>query len=115
RLTQSANRLRSMGGGIDGRNKFGLSFGPVERGEVSAGTPYGVGTQDIELVGNNQRFGYKLVKRMPAEPLRITDDPRKPDVENGIRYIRPNQPVAFQLVFAKAKASPADKAGSAEK
>jgi hypothetical protein len=87
----------------------------VERGKVSDGTPFGVGTHDVELVGNNPRFGYKLVKRTPAEPLRITDDPRKPDVENGIRYIRPNQPVEFQLLFAKIKDTPADKARSADK
>ncbi|MCI0335751.1 MAG: carboxypeptidase regulatory-like domain-containing protein [Planctomycetes bacterium] len=98
--------LRSRGGGIDGRNVFGIKFGPVERSEPSENSPYGVGTHDIDLVGNNQRVGYTLIKRTPSEPLRITDDPNKPEVEDGIRYIRPNQPVEFKLIFAKEKQTP---------
>jgi beta-lactamase regulating signal transducer with metallopeptidase domain len=101
RLTDGSGELRSRGGGIDGRNVFGLGFGPIERMPTAENTPYGVGTHDIELFGNNGREGYKLARRSPSEPLRITDDPTKPEVENGIRYIRPNKPAEFKLVFAK--------------
>jgi beta-lactamase regulating signal transducer with metallopeptidase domain len=101
RIVGSDTKLRSKGGGIDGRNLFGLQFGPIERRKPSARAPYGVGTHDIELVGSNRRYGYKLVRRIPSEPLRITDDPDQPELEDGVRYIRPNQPIGFMLVFAK--------------
>jgi hypothetical protein len=106
RLVGGNQKLRFKGGGIDGRNIFSLAFGPVERIEPSADAPYGVGTHDIELIGNNGRFGFKLARRTPSEPLRITDNPNQAELLNGIRYIRPNQPVEFQLVFAKVDQKP---------
>lgn len=104
RLVGSENKSRSNGGWITSRHGFSLSFGPVERGEVSENSPYGVGTHDIEIYGDSQRDGYRLVGRTPSEPLRITDDPTKPELENGIRYIRPGVPVEFELVFEKIPA-----------
>ncbi|MEN6365636.1 MAG: M56 family metallopeptidase [Thermoguttaceae bacterium] len=101
RITGSDNKLRTAGGGIDGRNVFNLNFGPIERITTSPKAPYGVGTYDVEFFGWNTRFGYKLVKRTPSEPLRITDDQNQPELKDGIRYIRPNQPAEFQLVFTK--------------
>jgi hypothetical protein len=56
-----------------------------------------VGTVDVELAA--RKPGFKLVKRSPSEPLRITDDPRQPELADGVRYIRPYQPVNFELIF----------------
>ena len=87
-------------------NILGLGFGPVGRDRFLAHSTYGIGTHDVELFGYNTRFGYTLVRRTPAEPLRITDDPNKPEVEDGIRYIRPHEPVEFELAFAKKEPAP---------
>jgi hypothetical protein len=104
RIVGGDTKLRSRGGGIDGRDLFGLGFGPVDRVEPTAKAPYGVGTHDIEIIGDNQRFGYKLAKRTPSEPLRITDDPEQPELENGVRYIHPNRPLELELEFVKEDA-----------
>lgn len=101
RLSDSDNRLRTRGGGIDEKNSFGIRFGPIDRVEASETSPYGVGTHDVELFGENRRFGYKLISRTPSEPLRITDDPNQPELEDGIRYIHPDKPVHFELVLAR--------------
>lgn len=101
RVVGEEQKLRSPGGGIDGRNVFHLSFGPIERSAPTASKPYGIGTHDVELFGYNDRLGYELAKRTPSEPLRITDDPNQPELEDGIRYIRPNQPLTLELIFTK--------------
>lgn len=101
RLSNNDKHLRTRGGGIDGKNSFGIRFGPIDRVEASETSPYGVGTHDVELFGENRRFGYKLISRTPSEPLRITDDPNQPELEDGIRYIHPDKPVHFELVFAR--------------
>lgn len=98
---KDGGKLRSRGGGIDGRPVFGLGFGPVERLKVSDSAPYGVGTHDVELFGNNARFGYTLASRQPAEPLRITDNPDRSQDEAGYVYIRPSEPVEFVLTYVK--------------
>ncbi|WP_417392112.1 carboxypeptidase regulatory-like domain-containing protein [Gimesia sp.] len=103
RLINSKNKMRNQEGVIDGLNGFGLQFGPVERGDASEKSPYGVGTHDVELFGENQLLGYKLISRTPSEPLRITDDPEMPILKDGFRYIRPNQSINFMLVFAPDK------------
>lgn len=99
-MVDGEGKFRSRGGGIDGRPKFGLSFGPIKRSKPTKQSPYGIGTHDVEIIGSNSRFGYRLVSRTPAEPLRITDDPSMPELKDGIRYLRPNKPVEFQLVYA---------------
>ncbi|QDT88439.1 carboxypeptidase regulatory-like domain-containing protein [Gimesia algae] len=101
RLVNSDKHVRTRGGGIDGKNSFGIRFGPINRVEASETSPYGVGTHDVELFGQNQRFGHKLISRTPSEPLRITDDPNQPELEDGIRYIHPDKPVHFELVYAR--------------
>ena len=101
RIVDGKETLRSRGGGIDGRNVFGLRFGPTQRGEPTTDAPYGVGTRDIELEAGNNRIGYELAGRTPAEPLRISDDPNQPELDGGIRYILPNRPVKFELIFDK--------------
>ncbi|QDU12288.1 Regulatory protein BlaR1 [Gimesia maris] len=103
RLVNSKNKMRNQEGVINRLDNFGLQFGPVERGEVSEKSPYGVGTHDVELFCKYQRMGYKLVSRRPSEPLRITDDPDMPFLKDGIRYIRPNESINFMLVFAPDK------------
>lgn len=79
---------------------------------MSESSPYGIGTHDVELFGSNERFGYRLASRKPSEPLRITDDPNKPDVEDGVRYIRPREPVEFELVFEKVTEAEAEEGES---
>ncbi|NUQ63348.1 MAG: pentapeptide repeat-containing protein [Pirellulales bacterium] len=101
RIPGDKHKIRQAGGGIDGTNEFHLTFGPVDRIEPSATAPFGIGTHDVELFGSNRRFGYKLLSRTPSEPLRITDDPNHLELKDGIRYIRPNQPIEFKLIFAK--------------
>ena len=71
----------------DGKIRFQL--GPVKRVEVSDSSPYGIEEVDFDFVGQNERQHYKLVAHIPAEPIVLTDDPTKPEVENGIRYLRP--------------------------
>ena len=101
RLSNNDKKLRTRGGGIDGTNGFGIRFGPIDRDVASETAPYGVGTHDVELFGENRRFGYKLISRTPSEPLRITDDPNQPELKDGIRYIHPDKPIHFELVFAR--------------
>lgn len=101
RLSSNDKKLRTRGGGIDGTNGFGIRFGPIDRDAASETAPYGVGTHDVELFGENRRFGYKLISRTPSEPLRITDDPNQPELKDGIRYIHPDKPIHFELVFAR--------------
>lgn len=100
KLVNSDGKLRSRGGGIDGRPVFGLAFGPIDRSEPAENSPYGIGTHDVEIFGSNSRYGYRLKSRTPSEPLRITDDPNMPELKDGIRYIRPGKPLEFKLVYA---------------
>ena len=83
----------------DGKIRFQL--GPVKRVEVSDSSPYGIEEVDFDFVGQNERQHYKLVAHIPAEPIVLTDDPTKPEVENGIRYLRPGVPATFEFIFAR--------------
>ena len=97
--TKTGGKLRTSGGGIDGRGVFHLRFGPVDRVAVSPQSPLGV--DEAELVITGHKKGYRLVKRTPAEPLRLTDDPNQAEVENGIRYVHPDRPLKLELIFER--------------